>query len=119
MDNPLSALDAHVKREVFDKVCCSELQNKTRILVTHAIDYLDRVDRIIVMKKGEIIHCGTFDELKNEKYFQIVIEQMNKTKEKDNDSIEENKIENETNEAKSTKVPGQKNTQVDKKKFGR
>jgi len=52
MDDPLSSLDAHVKRKIFEDICCEKLKHKTRILVTHAVDFLDRVDRIIVMQKG-------------------------------------------------------------------
>jgi ABC-type multidrug transport system fused ATPase/permease subunit len=49
MDDPISALDANTKRKIFDEVFCEELKDKTRILVTHAVDFLDRVDRIIIM----------------------------------------------------------------------
>lgn len=44
MDDPLSALDAQVKKKIFDQVLCTELRGKTRILVTHALDTLPRVD---------------------------------------------------------------------------
>ena len=44
MDDPLSALDAHVKKKIFEQVLCQELKDKTRILVTHALDTLPRVD---------------------------------------------------------------------------
>lgn len=40
MDDPLSALDAHVKKKIFEQVLCQELKDKTRILVTHALDTL-------------------------------------------------------------------------------
>ena len=39
MDDPLSALDAHVKKKVFDDVLWKELNGKTRLLVTHAVDF--------------------------------------------------------------------------------
>ena len=58
MDDPLSALDAHVKKEIFEKVICHKLKDKTRLLATHAIDILDKVDRIIVIDQGRIIHQG-------------------------------------------------------------
>jgi ABC-type bacteriocin/lantibiotic exporter with double-glycine peptidase domain len=32
-----------------------ELKNKTRVLVTHAVDFLNLVDEIIVMKQGDIV----------------------------------------------------------------
>lgn len=71
MDDPLSALDAHVKKKIFDQVLCQELKGKTRILVTHALDTLPRVDRVVVMEKGKVAFNGTFDELKESNFSQI------------------------------------------------
>ena len=76
LDDPLSALDAHVKKAVFDQVLCGELKDRTRVLVTHAVDFLDRVDRIVVVHKGEIILDGSFDQLSTEPYFQKIINAM-------------------------------------------
>ena len=50
MDDPISALDANVKKNIFQNVFLNELKNKTRLLVTHAVDFLHLVDEIIVMK---------------------------------------------------------------------
>ena len=68
-DDPLSAVDAHVGRHIFDKVIGPEgaLKSKTRILVTHAINYLAQVDEIIVLKDGEIAERGTYQELRDAK----------------------------------------------------
>ena len=49
------------------------LKNKTRILITHDIDILDKVDRVIVMKQGRIIHQGHFEELKHLEYFRVML----------------------------------------------
>ena len=45
-----------------------ELKDKTRILVTHAIDFLHVADQIIVMKKGRVVLDGTFESLKDNAY---------------------------------------------------
>ncbi len=50
MDDPISALDANVKKNIFQNVFLNELKSKTRLLVTHAVDFLHLVDEIIVMK---------------------------------------------------------------------
>ena len=54
MDDPISALDANAKKKIFKEVFQGLLKNKTRILVTHAVDVLHLVDRLIIMKDGKI-----------------------------------------------------------------
>lgn len=65
MDDPLSAVDAHVGKHIFDNVVGPRgmLRNKTRVLVTHGIHFLPQVDQIIVIKDGRISECGTYSEL--------------------------------------------------------
>ena len=88
MDDPLSALDAHVKKDIFDKVLCDKLQNKTRVLVTHAIDILDKVDTIIVLDEGQIIHQGSYEELKDSEYFKRLIENENTKQQKEEEKVD-------------------------------
>ncbi len=52
MDDPLSALDSHVKMKIVDELFLVELKGKTILLVTNAIDILHKVDRIFFMEKG-------------------------------------------------------------------
>lgn len=52
LDDPISALDANVKKKIFENVLLNHLKSKTIILVTHAIDFLHLVDRIVVLKEG-------------------------------------------------------------------
>ena len=66
MDDPISALDANVKKKIFTNVFTGELASKTRILVTHAVDFLHLVDKIILLKDGEIILSGTYEEIEND-----------------------------------------------------
>lgn len=54
MDDPISALDANVKKKIFKNVFLDDLKGKTRILVTHAVDFLHHFDQIVVMKDGRI-----------------------------------------------------------------
>lgn len=73
MDDPISALDANVRKKIFKHVFMDKLKDKTRILVTHAVDFLHFVDTIILMKEGKIMLHGTYDELKNSPYLKEVI----------------------------------------------
>lgn len=68
MDDPISALDANVKKAIFQNVFVGELKDKTRILVTHAVDFLHLVDRIVLFKEGQIILQGSYEELKSNPY---------------------------------------------------
>lgn len=55
MDDPLSALDANVKKKIFKKVFMEKLSNKTRVLVTHAVDFLHFADSIIYLHEGRVV----------------------------------------------------------------
>ncbi|XP_035260765.1 canalicular multispecific organic anion transporter 2 isoform X2 [Anguilla anguilla] len=65
LDDPLSAVDAHVAKHIFDKVIGPEgaLQGKTRILVTHGISFLPQVDNIMVMVDGRVSEMGSYNDL--------------------------------------------------------
>ncbi|XP_015591556.1 multidrug resistance-associated protein 1 isoform X6 [Cephus cinctus] len=69
LDDPLSAVDSHVGKHIFENVIGPSglLKKKTRILVTHGITYLPEVDNIIVLKDGEITESGTYKQLLEKK----------------------------------------------------
>ncbi|KAG9331799.1 hypothetical protein JZ751_017001 [Albula glossodonta] len=65
LDDPLSAVDAHVGKHIFQKVIGPQglLQDRTRILVTHGLSFLPQADLILVMVDGEITEMGSYLEL--------------------------------------------------------
>ncbi|XP_065431845.1 ATP-binding cassette sub-family C member 2-like isoform X3 [Chrysemys picta bellii] len=69
LDDPLSAVDVHVGKHLFEKLIGPSglLKNKTRILVTHNLTFLPQTDVIIVMENGRITHMGTYQELLSER----------------------------------------------------
>lgn len=73
MDDPISALDANVKKKIFKNVFLEKFASKTRILVTHAVDFLHLVDTIILLKKGRVMLKGNYKELKDSPYLKEVI----------------------------------------------
>lgn len=77
LDDPLSALDSNVKHQIFQKVILGDLKNKTRILVTHSVDFLHLCDKIVILKDGQIFLNGSYDELKNEEYVMKLMEVSN------------------------------------------
>ena len=54
MDDPISALDAQVRKAVFEQVFVGLMGEKTRILVTHSVDLVHLADHVIIMKEGSI-----------------------------------------------------------------
>ncbi|KAI2779477.1 ATP-binding cassette transporter protein YOR1-like protein [Daldinia loculata] len=63
MDDPLSAVDAHVGRHIMDNAILGLLKDKCRILATHQLWVLNRCDRIIWMDGGKMQAIDTFDNL--------------------------------------------------------
>uniref|UniRef100_A0A8D3BME4 Multidrug resistance-associated protein 1 n=1 Tax=Scophthalmus maximus TaxID=52904 RepID=A0A8D3BME4_SCOMX len=65
LDDPLSAVDAHVGKHIFDQVIGQQglLKDKTRVLVTHGLSYLPQVDLILVMVEGEVTEMGSYQQL--------------------------------------------------------
>uniref|UniRef100_A0A4W5L606 ABC-type glutathione-S-conjugate transporter n=1 Tax=Hucho hucho TaxID=62062 RepID=A0A4W5L606_9TELE len=65
LDDPLSAVDAHVGQHIFDKVIGPKgvLRDKTRVLVTHGMSFLPQADLILVLVDGEITESGSYQEL--------------------------------------------------------
>jgi ABC-type proline/glycine betaine transport system ATPase subunit len=54
MDDPISAVDANVRHQLMTNVMFDYLNKKTRILVTHAIDFLHLADKVILINQGRI-----------------------------------------------------------------
>uniref|UniRef100_A0A8C8AD31 ABC-type glutathione-S-conjugate transporter n=1 Tax=Otus sunia TaxID=257818 RepID=A0A8C8AD31_9STRI len=65
LDDPLSAVDAHVGQHIFEHVLGPNglLKDKTRVLVTHTINILPQVDNIVFLVDGMISEVGSYQEL--------------------------------------------------------
>jgi ATP-binding cassette subfamily C (CFTR/MRP) protein 1 len=92
LDDPLSAVDSHVGKHIFDNVIGPSgiLGRKTRLLVTHGITYLPEVDNIVVMKDGEVTESGTYKELLEKKgsFADFLIQHLQEASE-DTEDLEE------------------------------
>ncbi|CAG0920359.1 unnamed protein product [Notodromas monacha] len=96
LDDPLSAVDSHVGKHIFEKVIGPKglLRNKTRLWVTHGMAFLPQTDLVVVMKDGQVSEMGTYDELLKKKggFADLVIQYLSQevTDEDDVDDLKQN-----------------------------
>lgn len=64
LDDPLSAVDSQVCKQIFEECILGFLNDKVVILATHQLQFMEKVDKILVMDQGRIIAKGNFAELK-------------------------------------------------------
>jgi ABC-type multidrug transport system fused ATPase/permease subunit len=107
MDDPLSAVDAHVGRHIMDQAICGLLKDKCRILATHQLHVLSRCDRVVVMDDGRINAVDTFENLMRDNIlFQRLMSTT--TQDQENDKEEEEEEDETDNIDKVEAVPAKK-----------
>ncbi|NWX82088.1 MRP9 protein, partial [Nothoprocta pentlandii] len=74
LDDPLSAVDVHVGKHIFEQCIREALKEKTVLLVTHQLQYFEFCDEVILLEDGKICESGTHKILiqKNGHYAQLV-----------------------------------------------
>lgn len=72
LDDPLSAVDTHVGKHIFEKCIQQYLCNKVVILVTHQLQHLKNCKQVVVMDKGLIEAQGTYNEIKTSESFSVL-----------------------------------------------
>ncbi|XP_042722306.1 multidrug resistance-associated protein 1-like isoform X2 [Lagopus leucura] len=76
LDDPLSAVDVHVGKHLFEKLIGPSglLKSKTCVLVTHNLTLLPHADLIIVMEEGKISEMGSYQQLilKRAKFVELI-----------------------------------------------
>ena len=120
-DDPLSALDAYVGMNLFKGVFNEYLKDKTFIITTHALQYLNFFDRIIYMNDGKIEWVGTYNEIINQDFYaefvksierkksgEIKTEEKKKEKKEEKEEEEENTEEEESSKNNIIKVERKK-----------
>ncbi|CAG8473230.1 8866_t:CDS:10 [Racocetra persica] len=88
-DDPLSAVDAHVGKHIFDNVIgpTGLLRTKARVFVTNGIHFLSRTNSLIMLREGKIVEQGHFDSLMKQKQdlHNLIIEYGQQSPEDDED----------------------------------
>lgn len=96
MDDPLSAVDAHVGRHIMDNAICGLLRNKARVLATHQLHVLHRCDRIIWVQDGTAYKIDTFDNLMaTDPDFQKMMATTAKEEKKPEEEVDGDEVEEE------------------------
>ncbi|KAK8736319.1 hypothetical protein OTU49_004939, partial [Cherax quadricarinatus] len=65
LDDPLSAVDSHVGRHLFDNCIMRHLKHKARVLVTHQLQYLQPASQILILREGHTEAIGGYHQLVN------------------------------------------------------
>lgn len=68
MDEAVSNLDTENEKEIQESMKTANA-DKTTIIVAHRLSTIRSADKIVVLKDGHVVQCGTFDELNKEKGF--------------------------------------------------
>ncbi|KAJ3319291.1 hypothetical protein HDV06_006399 [Boothiomyces sp. JEL0866] len=104
LDDPIAALDAQVGRQVFSKAVKEYLADRTVLLATHQLHYLQEVDEIMVLDQGNLVEYGTFAELNNKpggilsKMLEAYRFDEEVEKKEETDKVKEKKVEVEKGE---------------------
>ncbi|PWU90062.1 putative multidrug resistance-associated protein [Trypanosoma cruzi] len=75
LDDPLSALDAHVGERIVADVLLGQLACKTRILATHQLHVLSRADYVVVVGDGAVRFAGRHEEFMGSPVYKEVVAQ--------------------------------------------
>ncbi|CAD8105461.1 unnamed protein product [Paramecium primaurelia] len=95
LDDPISAVDAHVGNFIMNECLNGYLKDKTRILITHALNNLQYVDYVYLFENGSIIEQGTFQEIQQSSNFNSIFQKLYKHQ---NHNEEEETIEQKVEE---------------------
>ncbi|KAM8924619.1 ATP-binding cassette sub-family C member 2 [Pelodytes ibericus] len=112
LDDPLSAVDAHVGKHIFEKVIGPNglLKNKTRVLVTHGISFLKYTDEIVVLVDGSVTEMGSYKKLQANngafaEFLRTYASQENKTEEEATVFIDAGEDEDDEPTEQAAEVP--------------
>lgn len=76
LDDPLSAVDAHVGKHIYEQCINEFLADKMCVLVTHQLQYLANVNHVILMNQGSIEAQGPFRTLEQLNYETLALSQQ-------------------------------------------
>ncbi|KAF9183410.1 hypothetical protein BGZ50_004257 [Haplosporangium sp. Z 11] len=118
LDDPLSAVDAHVDQHLWQNLIGPNglLKDSTRLLITHGIHHLSEADQIVVFKDGTIDETGNYQDLMRAQssFYQLIREYSASEKQKQEGAVQATKTVDAENVADfkhvsqslETEIPG-------------
>lgn len=91
-DDPISALDVSVGKFIMDECVTKYLQGKTRIIATHAIQFLPYFDYIYIIDDGKIINSGDYSYIKDTKEYHAISKIIEENKRKKEETEKMSKV---------------------------
>ena len=88
-DDPISSVDPINSERIFKSVLLDYLKDKTRISIKHEMRNIELFSKIIYLKNGKIMFCGSYQELIQSKIYQILLNEYT-----DQNDLEKKNIEN-------------------------
>ena len=79
-DDPLSALDSHVGEAIFSGLIKNYLKTKTVLVVTHALQYIPMMNKVIYIDGGKIIFFGKPEEAMELPFFKKALSKEERKK---------------------------------------
>lgn len=76
LDDPLSAVDAHVGAHIFNKCILEGLKGKTRVLITNQHSFLPQADIILIFRNGKLVKAGDYENITSSTDFQAEIAEV-------------------------------------------
>lgn len=110
LDDPLSAVDAHVGKHLFEQCLRNFLKSSIVILVTHQLQYLQSVDQIVILNHGTVEAVGSYDSLRESglDFAKLLTDPSSEEKAADENSLRRNqsspKLQRQSSEASTTSL---------------
>ncbi|XP_061393549.1 probable multidrug resistance-associated protein lethal(2)03659, partial [Musca vetustissima] len=97
LDDPLSAVDTHVGRHLFDQCMRQYLRDRIVILVTHQLQFLEQADVIVILDKGQVKAVGTYESMRQSgfDYAKLLLHKGDEDDGEDGADSDNNKIDDD------------------------
>ncbi|XP_073845417.1 probable multidrug resistance-associated protein lethal(2)03659 [Musca autumnalis] len=113
LDDPLSAVDTHVGRHLFDQCMRQYLRDRTVILVTHQLQFLEQADCIVILDKGQVRAVGTYESMRQSgfDYAKLLLHNGDEDEKEDAEELDD-RIDDDRDKQKIKRQNSKKHRQI-------